>query len=60
MRQRQPDRTDLRVLGRQAVEYAARDHEMRLSVVVAEGKSPLVIDESDRCTQQQAERGQQL
>ena len=46
MRQRQPHGADLLPAGRQAVEHAARDDEVRLRVVVAEREPLRVIDDA--------------
>jgi hypothetical protein len=57
VRQRQPDRSDLRVFRRQAVEDATCDHEMRLGIVVAE-RQPAKVIQHRRCgTNEEAQRG---
>ena len=59
MRQRQPHGADLRILGRQAVEHAARHDEMRLRIVMAERESLPVVEESGSDANHEAERCEQ-
>ena len=56
MRKRQPNGTDLRILGRQTVEHATRHDEMRLRIVVAERQSLLIVEERGSGASNQAER----